>query len=158
MLDELDKKIICALQDEFPLVARPYQAIAEKLGITEAELMKRMEGYLQSGKIRKMGAVLRHREVGYAANALCAWVIPDERTDEIGAFMAGKPEITDCYLRNKQTGWRYNFYTMLHGHTRQQCQKIVTDLAREIGVNDYIMLFSTKEWKKTSMRYFREKR
>lgn len=156
MLDELDKKIICAMQDEFPLVAEPYREIAEKIGISETELLNRLKCYTQSGKIRKMGAVLRHREVGYSANALCAWLVPDARIDEIGCLMASKAEITHCYVRTEQADWRYNFYTMLHGHTRKECQDFAAKLSQETGLTNYIMLYSTKEWKKTSMRYFRE--
>jgi len=156
MLDELDKKIIAAMQDEFPLVAEPYREIAERLGISENELLSRLSQYRQCGQIRKMGAVLRHREVGYAANALCAWVVPDEQLEEIGKFMAGNPAVTHCYVRVSQPEWPYNFYTMLHAHTREECRKIASQLAAATGLNDYIMLYSTKEWKKTSMRYFCE--
>lgn len=156
MLDELDKKIIGAMQDEFPLVAEPYREIAERVGISEAELLLRLKNYLQSGKIRKMGAVLRHRQVGYSANALCAWLVPEDRLEETGKMMASKSEITHCYIRAQQPGWRYNLYTMLHAHTRRECQTIAGKLAREAGLSEYIMLFSTKEWKKTSMKYFRE--
>lgn len=156
MLNELDKKIIGAMQDEFPLVAEPYREIAGRLGISETELLNKLREYKESGKIRKMGAVLRHREVGYSANALCAWIVPQDRADEIGKVMAGRPEISHCYIRSTHHGWRYNFYTMLHGHTRQECQVIAEKLARETGLGEYIMLFSTKEWKKTSMKYFRE--
>nr|WP_092068820.1 AsnC family transcriptional regulator [Dendrosporobacter quercicolus]NSL47239.1 Lrp/AsnC family transcriptional regulator [Dendrosporobacter quercicolus DSM 1736]SDL81815.1 DNA-binding transcriptional regulator, Lrp family [Dendrosporobacter quercicolus] len=156
MLDELDKKIIGAMQDEFPLVAEPYREIAQRVGISEAELLDRLKNYLQSGKIRKMGAVLRHRQVGYSANALCAWLVPEDRLEETGKMMASKAVITHCYIRAEQPGWRYNFYTMLHAHTRRECQAIADKLAREAGLSEYIMLFSTKEWKKTSMKYFRE--
>lgn len=156
MLDELDKKIISAMQDEFPLVLEPYREIADKIGISEQELLDRLERYKKSGQIRKMGAVLRHREVGYSANALCAWLVPESRNEEVGRLMASKSEITHCYTRLEQPGWRYNFYTMIHGHNRQECQDFAAKLAQEAGLADYIMLFSTKEWKKTSMKYFRE--
>ena len=76
MLDELDKKIIATVQDEIPIVPRPYLALAEKIGITEAELITRLNNYAKSGKLRKSGAVLRHREVGFAANVLCACKVP----------------------------------------------------------------------------------
>lgn len=156
MLDELDKKIIAAMQDDFPLVAEPYREIAERLNISEAELLTRLQRFRTNGHIRKMGAVLRHREVGYAANALCAWNVPVERIEEIGAQLAAKETITHCYVREAQPGWRYNFYTMLHAHTREECRKMAEEISRQTGLTDYIMLFSTKEWKKTSMRYFCE--
>jgi len=156
MLDDLDKRIIVIMQEEFPLVAEPYLEIAERLGISEDELLKRLKGYQQSGKIRKMGAVLRHREVGYAANALCAWIVPEERIAEIGQLLAKDAVVSHCYARISQPGWPYNFYTMLHAHNREQCNVIVQDIAERIGLQEYIMLFSTREWKKISMQYFKD--
>lgn len=156
MLDELDKKIIAALYDDFPLEEEPYRIVAAQIGISEVELIARLEKYRRTGKLRRMGAVLRHREVGYAANALCAWRIPADRLDQAAALMAADPAVTHCYTRVTRPGWTYNFYTMLHGHTREECRKIAAALAAAAGVGDYAMFFSTREWKKTSMRYFQE--
>lgn len=156
MLDELDKRIIAIMQDDFPIIAEPYREIAEKIGIDEAELLRRLNSYRQSGQMRKLGAVLRHREVGYAANALCAWVVSDERLDEVGKKISRHPAVTHCYARISQPGWPYNFYTMVHAHTRGECKALAKELALEAGLEKYIMLFSTREWKKTSMHYFRE--
>jgi len=156
MLDELDKKIIGMMQEEFPLVPEPYLAIADKLGISEDELLSRLNKYRQSKKIRKMGAVLRHREVGYSANALCAWIVPEERIQEVGEMFAKVAVVTHCYARVTQPGWPYNFYTMLHANTREQCNDIAQSLADQAGLSQYTMLFSTKEWKKNSMEYFKE--
>lgn len=156
MLDRLDKNIIAIMQEEFPLVAEPYRAIAEKLGISEDELLKRLNKYYQDKKIRKMGAALRHREVGYSANALCAWIVPEDRISEVGEMLAKVAVVTHCYARVTQPGWPYNFYTMLHANTREQCNVIATELAHQTGLKDYIMLFSTKEWKKASMQYFKK--
>lgn len=155
MLDELDKRIISIMQDEFPLVPKPYLEIANKLGIREEELLERLKKYTQSGKIRKMGAVLKHREVGYAANALCAWIIPEDRIEEIGKIFSKFSAVTHCYARVTRPDWPYNFYTMLHANTREQCNSIAEELAQQAGVGEYVMLFSTKEWKKNSMKYFR---
>jgi DNA-binding Lrp family transcriptional regulator len=154
MFDHIDKKIIAAMQDDLPLTAQPYKLIAERLGITEDELLERLNHYRRSGKIRKMGVVLKHREVGYAANALCAFVAPPERLDEIGRIFVGHAAITHCYTRVPRREWPYNFYVMLHAHTREECRSVAAELAKQAAVDRYIMLFSTREWKKTSMRYF----
>ncbi|MGI6091486.1 MAG: Lrp/AsnC family transcriptional regulator [Veillonellaceae bacterium] len=157
MLDALDKKIIAAMQDEFPLVAEPYKEIALRVGISEPELLDRLRNYRRTGKIRKMGAVLKHREVGFAANALCAWIVPEDRMDEVGKIMMEHPAITHAYSRAPQPEWPYNFYIMLHAHTREECCKMAEELASATGLNQYTMLFSTREYKKASMRYFVEK-
>lgn len=154
MLDSLDKKIIAAMQDDLPIVAEPYRELAERLEISETELLRRLTSYRDTGKMRKMGAVLRHREVGYAANALCAWIVPEERIEEVGKLFMDSEAVTHCYARLSQVGWPYNFYIMLHAHTREQCRKMAAELAQAAELQEYIMLFSTREWKKASMRYF----
>ncbi len=156
MLDSLDKKIIAVLQGDFPIVAEPYKELAAKIGISEQELLARLNTYYQSGQLRKMGAVLRHREVGYAANALCAWMVPESRLEEVGRLMSGYRAITHCYSRISQPEWPYNFYTMLHAHTRDECRAFADELAQAAGLDKYVLLFSTREWKKTSMNYFPE--
>lgn len=156
MLDEIDKKIIRAMQEDFPLVLEPYAYLAEQIGITEEELIRRLKAYRQTGKVRKMGAVLRHRNVGFAANALGAWMVPENRLDEVGKIMIASPAVTHCYSRITKPDWPYNFYTMIHGESRDHCQEIATKLAQAANVFEYTLLFSTKEWKKTSMRYFQE--
>ena len=155
-MDALDKKIIRAMQDEFPLVAEPYKEISQRLGIEEEELLSRLQGYKAAGQIRKMGAVLRHREVGFSANVLCAWEVPAERLDEVGRKLAEDPAVSHCYDRNTVVGWPYNIYTMIHGHSREECVAIADRLAKVSGIENRAMLFSVKEWKKTSMRYFSE--
>ncbi len=156
MLDELDRKIIAAMQDDLPLVPEPYKAVAAKLGIGEEELLARLAGYRARGEMRRMGAVLRHREIGYAANALCAWQVPADRLEEVAAAMTASAAVTHCYARVPRAGWPYNFYIMLHGHTREECSRMAAALAAELGLGEFVMLFSTREWKKTSMRYFGE--
>ena len=156
MMDELDKKIIKAVQDEFPLVAEPYKVLAEQIGMSEDELIERLKRYKRAGKIRKMGAVLKHREVGFAANSLCAWAVPKERLEEVATRMAMNPAVSHCYDRNTMPDWPYNVYTMIHAHSREECEKIANQIALEVNVMEKVMMYTVKEWKKTSMRYFCE--
>ena len=138
MLSEVDKKIVRAMQGDFPIVAEPYKKIAEDVGITEEELLARLEQFRQDGTIRKFGAVLKHREVGFAAN------------------MCSHMAVTHCYDRNTTPDWPYNFYTMIHGSSRENCEEIAAQLAEENNLSQRTMLYTGKEWKKTSMRYFCE--
>ena len=87
-INELDKKIICALQGDFPLVAEPYKVLAEKAGVSEELFLERVKAMEEEKKIRKMGAVLRHREVGFSSNVLVAWKVDPERLDEVAKQMA----------------------------------------------------------------------
>ena len=156
MLSEVDKKIVRAMQGDFPIVAEPYKKIAEEVGITEEELLARLEQFRQDGTIRHFGAVLKHREVGFAANVLCVWVVPEERMDEVAANMCSHMAVTHCYDRNTTPDWPYNFYTMIHGSSRENCEEIAAQLAEENNLSQRTMLYTGKEWKKTSMRYFCE--
>ena len=155
-ISALDKKIIRLLQGEFPLVAEPYKMLAEKIGITEEDLLARIASMREEKKIRKVGAVLRHREVGFTANALCVWDVPDAQMDEVAHHMAEHPRVSHCYERNRATGWHYNLYTMIHGYSREECEAIAAELSTATGIADRRMLYTKKEWKKTAMRYFTE--
>ena len=155
-LSELDKKVIRALQGEFPLVEEPYKVLAEGIGISEELFLERVQALEADKKIRKMGAVLRHREVGFRANVLVAWVVPAEKLDEIAQQMAAHPAVTHCYDRTTAPGWPYNLYTMVHGRSREECEHIANELGLAAGVTERTMLYSKHEWKKTSMKYFCE--
>ena len=155
-LSELDRKIVRLLQGEFPLVAEPYKVLAAEIGITEEQLLARIAAMREEKKIRKIGAVLRHREVGFTANCLCVWNVPDERVDEVARRMAEHPRVSHCYDRNREADWQYNLYTMIHGYSREECEAIAAELADATGIDDRRMLYTKKEWKKTSMKYFIE--
>ena len=155
-LNSIDKAVIRALQGDFPLVAEPYKALAESVGLSQEEFLARVQRLAADKKIRKMGAVLRHREVGYGANALCAWIVPKERLDEVAANMSANMAVSHCYDRTTTDNWHYNLYTMIHAKSRDECEQIAEKLANDNNVHEKIMLYSKKEWKKTSMKYFCE--
>ena len=153
-LDATDKKIICALQEEFPLVAEPYKLLAEKVGISEEEFLNRVQNLQAEKKIRRMGAVLRHREVGFSSNALCAWEVPAADLESIAAVMSACPAVSHCYDRQTAENWNYNLYTMIHAHSRDEIERIIAELSNQTGIKNFTILFSKREWKKTSMKYF----
>ena len=155
---EKEKRVICALAGDFPLTEEPYKALAAKADLTEAEFLQTARKLLQEGKIRKMGAVLGHRKAGFTANALCAWQTPPERAAEVARSMSANPAVTHCYERQRAANWPYNVYTMIHGATEAQCEAIAKQMATDNNLSDQdrIMLYTLKEWKKTSLNYFHE--
>ena len=155
-LSARDKNVIRALQGDFPLVPEPYKELAARAGVTEDVFLARVRELSEKKMIRKMGAVLRHREIGFAANALCAWEVPADRLDDVAKSMAASPSISHCYDRNTAPGWPYNLYTMIHSHSRAECESIADQLGKENHIENRVMLYSKKEWKKTSMKYFSE--
>lgn len=155
-LTAIDKQIVKALQGDFPLVAEPYKLLAQEIGISEELFLERVKLLSAEKKIRKMGAVLRHREAGFVANVLVAWEVPPDRLDKVATAMAKSPSVSHCYDRNTAPDWPYNLYTMVHGHSREECEGIVKSLGLENNITNHAMLYSKKEWKKTSMKYFTE--
>jgi DNA-binding Lrp family transcriptional regulator len=154
MINELDKKIISIIQGDLPLEPRPFGTIAASIGITEEQLVKRIRSLKNQNVIRRFGATLRHQEAGFSSNAMVAWLVPDDRLEEAGKILAGFREVTHCYQRKPQGDWQYNLYTMVHGSDRDQCCRIAERMSRSAGIDDYVLLFSEKEFKKTSMEYF----
>lgn len=155
-LTQLDKEIIKVLQGDFPLCEEPYKVLAEKVGISEEEFLNHVKNFVEEKKIRKMGAVLRHREAGFKANALCAWEVPTENIDEIAKIMSENSAVSHCYDRTTAPNWNYNLYTMIHAKTRKECDEIISELSELTGIKNFQILYSKKEWKKTSMKYFCE--
>lgn len=153
-MTELERKIIRELQYDLPVIARPYSLVASKVGVSEQEVLDCVRSMLQQGIIRKIGAVLRHRRVGYKANALCVWIVPAERVTEVGEMFAGLPVVTHCYERHTCRDWPFNLYTMVHAMSREECEAHIRLMSQMSGISHYQVFYSTKELKKTSMRYF----
>lgn len=157
-MDELDKKIIRAVQMGLPLCRKPYEKIAKDLDVTESQVIGRLRLMKEYGEIRKMGAVLKHRAAGFQTNCLCAWRVPAESLEEVAKAMCESPSVSHCYDRITTENWPYNLYTMIHAHSRTECEEIVEKLAAQAGLgsSDRVMMYTVKEYKKTSMKYFCE--
>jgi DNA-binding Lrp family transcriptional regulator len=156
MLSELDKKVILALQRDLEICPQPFLEVAEALEMGEEELLAAIRSLIERGYIRRFGATLRHQQSGYEANALVAWAVPEADLSRIGKLLAAQRAVTHCYARRPAPTWPYNLYTMIHGRTMDECIKIAAEMAAETGIDDYEMLFSETELKKTTMRYFKE--
>ncbi len=153
-LTDIEKKIIAAVQGDIPIIKRPYLEISRKLGLSEETLIETLDNLCKREIIRRFGATIRHQKSGFSANAMGAWKVEEDRIDEVGRKMAAFKEVTHCYRRNPADGWPYNLYTMIHGSDEQNCLKTAQRMAQKTGVESYTLLFSRKELKKTSMKYF----
>jgi siroheme decarboxylase len=156
MLTDLEKRITLALQRDLEVEPQPFRETAALLDLDEEELLATIRGLMEKGYIRRFGATLRHQQSGFEANALVAWKVPEADLKRIGQKMAAQRVVTHCYARRPAAAWPYNLYTMVHGHTREECLEVAAHMARETGLGDYQVLFSETELKKTTMRYFRE--
>ena len=156
MMSEMDKRVIQVLQGDIPLARCPYALLAAKAGMEEDAFLERVRALKDSGCLRRIGAVLQHRRVGFTANALCVWEVPAARLDEVGAAVSKEAAVSHCYERQAAPGWPYNFYAMLHATSREECDATARRLAAENGLGEAKMFYSVKEWKKASMKYFTE--
>ena len=154
MIDEIDKKVIRLIQGDLPVDPRPFAILADQIGLTEDQFIARIKDLKERGIIRRFGATLRHQEAGFSSNAMVAWVVPEHRINATGKILADFREVTHCYQRRPQGDWPYNLYTMIHGSSRDQCFQIAAWMSRSAGIDEYILLFSEKEFRKTSMEYF----
>lgn len=152
---ETERRILRIVQATLPDSATPFADIAALVESTEDEVLDLLTRLKEGGQIRRFGATLRHQQAGYKSNAMVAWYVEDGfDVDAIGRAMAARPEISHCYLRRNCLDWPYNVYTMIHGKSREDCMRVVRELSEQTGVTQYDMLFSQKELKKTSMKYF----
>jgi DNA-binding Lrp family transcriptional regulator len=156
MLTDKEKKIIRGLQRDLPVCARPFLEVARELDLEEEVLAAEIQALMDRGYIRRFGATIRHRISGFQANAMAAWAVPEADVARVGAQMAAVREVTHCYERETSDGWPYNIFTMIHGRTQAECEAIARGMAAASGIQDYVLLFSDAELKKTTMRYFQE--
>jgi DNA-binding Lrp family transcriptional regulator len=154
-LDPVDRRIVAATQTGLPLVPRPYHAIADEVGVSPSEVMRRMERLLDRGAIRRIGVVPNHYALGWKANGMSVWSVPDEHVAEAGRMVGALEFVSHCYRRPRHLPeWPYNLFAMVHGRTRDEVTDKVTRIAAVLGDWDggHDVLFSTRILKKTGLR------
>ncbi|HTW95208.1 MAG TPA: hypothetical protein VMD30_10465 [Tepidisphaeraceae bacterium] len=153
-LTEQSRRIVRVLQRDLPLISEPFAPMAAELGIGVAELLATAELFCQRGIMRRFSAVLRHRELGFDANAMGVWVVPPEKQDAFGNAAAAFPEVSHCYLRPSFADWPYTIFTMIHARERAQGEEVLNAISAATGVREYAVLYSTREYKKVRVKYF----
>ena len=155
-LDDSDRATIRELQEDLPLLPRPFDEMAVHLGIDTAELFARAAEFEARKIMRRYSAVLHHRRSGFSANAMIVWQVPPERSEEVGLAMAQNPAVTHCYERPTFPDWPYTHFTMVHATSVDGCEEIGREISEATGITDRMNLYSTREYKKTRVRYFVE--
>jgi len=153
-LSEDDKRIIKRLQGDIPVSRTPFRDIADELGIPTDLLLERIEFFRASGLLKRLGAVIRHQNAGYTANAIVVWHVPPNDISRVGALFAEQPFVSHCYHRESFPDFPYTIYTMIHAKSRDECVSYAETLSRFADISDYMTLFSLREFKKSSMEYF----
>ena len=152
-----DLPLAALVEQGLPLVERPYAAWAAELGCTEAVVIACLQRWLDAGTMSRFGAVVRHHEFGFDANAMTVFDVPDEQVDACGAALARADGVTLAYRRVRAPGWRYNLYCMVHGRDRDAVLAVIDSLVESCGLAGYPrrVLFSRRRFKQTGPRRFR---
>ena len=155
-VDATDRKLIAAIEDGLPLVSEPYHEIGRQLGLSDDEVIIRLIRLMDEGVIKRFGLVVRHHELGYRANAMVVWDVPDKSVDHIGHQAAMKDYVTLCYRRPRRLPkWPFNLFCMIHGKDRASVRKLISCLNHETELGAYpsAVLFSRRRFKQRGARY-----
>jgi siroheme decarboxylase len=151
-----DRVLIRAVEHGLPIVSRPYAAIAQQLGTTETNIINRLQQLIDNGAIKRYGVVVRHRELGYRANGMVVWDVPDDQVSNLGQCIGRFPCVTLSYRRPRRLpDWPYNLFTMVHGRDREEVTQKVREIVETCGLQDFdhTILFSTRRFKQRGAQY-----
>ncbi len=141
------------IQKDIDAVSRPFENIAQKLKISQADVIQSIKNLSRDGLIRKFGAILRHNKAGYKTNALIVWSVPAKQVEKVGTFFSSSPFVSHCYERKPSFRNKYNLFTMIHSQN-EDIDSLVRELSASSKINDFLILKSIEEYKKTSPEYF----
>ena len=155
-LSERQRSLLGALQEGLPLIAHPYRELGARIGLDEVEVIELITQLLQQCVIRRLGVVVRHHELGFDANAMVVWDVPDGQVDDIGQWLGSRDGVTLCYRRPRRPpAWPYNLFCMIHGRSRAAVRARIHALREHSPLSGipYAVLFSTRRFKQQGARY-----
>jgi DNA-binding Lrp family transcriptional regulator len=155
-LEEIERRLVMALQEGLPFFIRPFSILATRVGCEEVEVLARIKRWCEEGIIKRFGVVVRHHELGYRANAMLVQDIPDDAVEAAGNALAQAEGVTLCYRRPRvQPDWSYNLFCMIHGQARDEVVARIARLRAELGLeaHPHEILFSLTRFKQTGARY-----
>ena len=148
--------LIEIIQQGLPLVARPYQDVAERLGWSEDLVIEKLRSMVEAGIIKRLGIVVRHHELGYRANAMVVWNVADSEVDQLGEKLGMQDCVTLCYQRPRRLpDWPYNLFCMVHGRNREEVLECLDNIVAGLGLEaiPHTVLFSGRRFKQRGARY-----
>ncbi len=152
--DKINKAIIHSTQERIPLVNEPFAEIAKETGISQDEVIARLQELISVGVIKRLGISVNQRKVGIVANAVVAWKVPREQVKRVGNMLSTYKEITHCYERVTVPGkWEHNLFTVIHGYNRESVEELAKMMSEALGISDYLVMFSNGQFKRTSVMH-----
>lgn len=156
IMDKINRELIKELQGNIPFEENPYEELGKKLGISEDDVIERLQLMKGSKRLKRISAVLRHRKSGYLHNAMVVFKIDASMTETVGIELAFSHLSSHCYERTSYEKWPYNLYAMLHSRNEYEIETFIEEIVKKYGILEYQILHSVRELKKTSMTYFSE--
>jgi DNA-binding Lrp family transcriptional regulator len=153
-LSDEDVATIRATQGPMPVTAEPYAPAAERLGVSQDDVLARLESLRERDGLRRVAAILYHRRAGFSANGMGVWKVPDAEVLDTGRRMAAFRGVSHCYQRPTYPDWPYSVFTMAHGRSKEECDAILDSIAAATGIAERATLYSSTEFKKVRMLYF----
>lgn len=155
-LTSLDRRLLAELEEGLPIESQPYASLARRLEVGEERVLERLAALQTTGTISRFGVVVRHCELGYRANAMVVWDVPDDCAARAGRDLAALPFVTLCYRRPRRLPhWPYNLFCMIHGKRREQVLTQIEHATQAAGLGDRPrdVLFSGRCFKQRGARY-----
>ena len=155
-LNDAQRALVLALQEGLPLEPAPYARLAQRAGLRESEVLATLQAWIAARVINRFGVIVRHHELGYRANAMVVFDVPDGAVHAAGRGAAAQPFVNLCYRRQRQLPeWRYNLYCMIHGVDRAAVEAQIAQLRAACGLAGFPheVLFSRQRFKQRGARY-----
>lgn len=152
-LTDFDRNLLREVSGDIPLVTKPFAAIAQKLGVEEADVVTRLRELREAGVLRRFGARVNHYAVGKGENTMIVWQVADHEAEALGEKLSRHHAVSHCYLRPPLPELPFTLYTMVHAASKDEMARIVGELKDMAGAPS-ILLPSTREYKKSAPRYF----
>ena len=156
VMTDQDRTLLAAIEGGLPLASRPFADIGDRLGWEEERVIARLRALIDDGAIKRFGVVVRHRALGYQANAMTVFDIPERVVTSAGEALSALPYVTLCYRRPRRPpAWPYNLFCMIHGRDEDEVRSQVELAALTAGIADVPRdtLFSRRCFKQRGARY-----
>lgn len=150
-----ERAVLRIVQKDLPDTLTPYADIAREAGVSEDAVIELLRSLREEGVIRRFGASIKHQRAGWSANAMVAWVTAGHEVEALGRAAAEHAHVSHCYYRpSSAEDWPYELYTMVHGRSEEEVERVIGELRGTLGLEEYRVLSSVRELKKISPTYF----
>lgn len=155
-LNGLERKVLAAIQHGMPLSPQPYQDLADTIGISVGQLLDILRQWKVDGRIRRLGAIVNHFQMGHGVGAMVVWNVPDDRVDQVGQQFASFSKVSHAYRRPAKKQWPHALYTMVHASSTDELEQTIREMSQQSGVTKFRALKTIRELKKVPPTYIIE--